>query len=79
VGQLDGELFVEVEIDDRLQRLVGSAVAHRFGNTVEPGGVLGLQRNQFSDCRKPALWSVAGWCGPIELGGAVPLLMWRWR
>ena len=33
----------------------GGAIAGGFGKRLEPGAVLGLQRNQFGDCVVPAL------------------------
>ena len=40
--RLDGDEIVEIEVDNRLQRLAGSAVVQRFGEVVEPGGIFGL-------------------------------------
>jgi hypothetical protein len=39
----DGGQFVEVEIDDRLQCLAGSALLKVFGQSLEPLRVLALQ------------------------------------
>jgi hypothetical protein len=53
--RLDGDKVVEVEFDDCLQRHPGGAVAQCFGESVEPGGIFGLQREEFGDGGAPAL------------------------
>jgi hypothetical protein len=53
---------IEVEIDDRLKRLGGGAVAQAFGQGVGPSGILGLQNKEFSDGISPALWTTAAVC-----------------
>ena len=50
----DGDQFVEVEIDDRLQCLAGSALKV-FGQSLEPLRVLALQDDEFGDGIAPAL------------------------
>jgi len=39
-GRPDGEEFVQIEIDDGLQRHAGRAVAGGFWYRVQPGGIL---------------------------------------
>ena len=56
---LDGAEFVEIEIDDRLQRLAGGAVVQRFGQRVEPGSTLRLNDKEFGDGVAPSLGSRA--------------------
>ena len=53
--RLDRAQLVKIKIDDRLQCLASGAVAQRFREEVEPGGILGLQRNQLGDRSTPAL------------------------
>jgi len=40
--RLDAGQFVEIEIEDRLQRLAGGAVAQHLGQRLEPRGILRL-------------------------------------
>ena len=40
--RLDGGQFVQIEIDDGLQRLAGGSLARGFGQGLEPGGVFRL-------------------------------------
>ena len=48
----DGDHFIEVEIDDRLQCLAGSTLLKVFGQSLEPLRVLALQDDEFRDgCR----------------------------
>ena len=51
----DGSEFVEVEFDNRLQRHGCGRVAEAVGQCVGPGGVFGLQGEQFGDGIAPAL------------------------
>ena len=51
----DGGECLEVEIDDGLQGFGGGCVAEAVGQGVDPGGVVGLQRQQFGDGVAPAL------------------------
>jgi hypothetical protein len=53
--RLDVAEFVEVEIDNRLQRLAGGAIAGGFGQSSEPIGVFGLQSEQFGHRGLPSL------------------------
>jgi hypothetical protein len=55
--RLDIGKSVEIEVDDGLQCLCGGAVAEAFGRCVSPGGVFGLQGEQFGDRIVPSLWS----------------------
>ena len=55
----DGDQFVEVEIDDRLQCLAGSALLKVFGQSLEPLRVLALQDDEFGDGIAPALGAAA--------------------
>ena len=57
----DGEGF-EVEIDDLLQGRCGGTVAEAVGQGVGPGGIFGLQGEQFGDGSAPAPWSAAAVC-----------------
>jgi hypothetical protein len=50
----DGE-FIEIEFDDRQQSCSGWTVAKTVGQGVAPGGVFGLQGEQFGDGIAPAL------------------------
>ena len=50
----DGDQFVEIEIDDRLQCLAGSALLKVFGQRREPLCVLALQDDEFGDGVAPA-------------------------
>ena len=52
---LDGEQFVEIEINDRLQCLTGGALAQRFGHCLEPSDIFRLQGEQFGDRCVPTL------------------------
>ena len=52
---LDRAQLLEVEVNDHLQRLASDALAQGFRETVEPGGIFGLQCDQFSDGGTPAL------------------------
>ena len=54
-GWLDGEQFVEIEINDRLQCLTGGALAQRFGHCLEPSDIFHLQGEQFGDRCVPTL------------------------
>ena len=54
-GRLDGEQFVEIEINDCLQCLTGGAVAQRFGHCLEPSDIFHLQGEQFGDRCVPTL------------------------
>jgi hypothetical protein len=54
-GRLDGEQFVEIEINDRLQCLTGGALAQRFGHCPEPSDIFRLQGEQFGDRCVPTL------------------------
>jgi hypothetical protein len=56
-GWLDGSEFVEVDFDNRLQRLTGSAVAEGLGQRLEPGSTLRLYGKEFTDRVAPALRS----------------------
>ena len=55
----DGDHFVEVEIDDRLQCLAGSTLLKVFGQSFEPLRVLALQDDEFGDGIAPALSAAA--------------------
>ena len=55
----DGDQFVEVEIDDRLQCFAGSALLKVFGQRLEPSRVLALQGDEFGDGIAPALGAAA--------------------
>ncbi|HEY3797162.1 MAG TPA: hypothetical protein VGL58_02330, partial [Caulobacteraceae bacterium] len=57
-GDDRGEV-VEIEVDDGLKRLRRSTVAKAVGQGVGPGGILGLQGEQFGDGVTPALSSAA--------------------
>jgi hypothetical protein len=52
--RIDGQQLVTVEFDDPLQRLSGSAVAQGFRESVEPGGIFGLQGDEFGAGVAPA-------------------------
>ena len=54
-GRLDGEQFVEIEINDRLQCRTGGALAQRFGHCLEPSDIFRLQGEQFGDRCVPTL------------------------
>src|SRR5215467_14206323 len=58
----DGDQFVEVEIDDRLQCLAGSALLKVFRQSLEPLRVLALQDDEFGDGIAPALSAAAPVC-----------------
>ena len=51
----DGEEIVEVEIYDCPKRFTGDAVAQGFWESVESGGIFGLQDNEFGGSIAPAL------------------------
>ena len=53
----DVDQLVEIEIDNRLQRLASGAVAQRLGQRVEPSGILRLQREECGDGGLPLLCS----------------------
>ena len=53
-GWNDGGQFVEVELDDGLQRRAGGAVAQGFRECIEPGGIFGLQSKEQVDRIAPA-------------------------
>jgi len=55
----DGDQFVEIEIDDRLQCLAGSALLKVFGQRLEPLRVLALKDDEFGDGIAPALSAAA--------------------
>ena len=55
----DGSEFIEIEFDDGLQCLGGGTVAKAVGQGVAPGGVFGLQGEEFGDGVAPSLWSGA--------------------
>ena len=57
--RLDVGEDIKIEIDDGLESLGGGAVAKAVGQGVAPGGVFGLQGEQFGDCVAPSLWSGA--------------------
>jgi hypothetical protein len=65
--RLDGDKVVKVEFGDCLQRHPGGAVVQCFGESVEPGGMFGLQREEFGDGGAPALWP--GSAGGRGMGG----------
>jgi len=64
-GDDRGEV-VEIEVDDGLKRLRRSTVAKAVGQGVGPGGILGLQGEQFGDGVTPALSSAASVDWPAE-------------
>src|ERR1700756_4832749 len=76
----DGDQFVEVEIDDRLQSLTGSALLKVFGQSLEPLRVLALQDDEFGNGIAPALGAAAAVGGSPVMdhrlgwgtGGAMP-------
>ena len=57
--RLDVSEDVKIELDDGLESLGGGAVAKAVGQGVAPGGVFGLQGEQFGDGVVPSLWSGA--------------------
>jgi hypothetical protein len=57
--ELDVGEDVKIEFDDGLKSLGGGAVAKAVRQGVAPGGVFGLQGEQFGDCIAPSLWSGA--------------------
>jgi hypothetical protein len=57
--RLDVGEDVEIELDDGLESLGGGAVAKAVGQGVAPGGVFGLQGEQFGDRVARALRSGA--------------------
>src|SRR3954452_11891958 len=57
--RLDVGEGVKIEFDDGLESLGGGAVAKVVGQGVAPGGVFGLQCEQFGDGVVPSLWSGA--------------------
>jgi hypothetical protein len=56
---LDVSEDVKIEIDDGLESLGGGAVTEAVGQGVAPGGVFGLQGEQFGDGVVPSLRSGA--------------------
>jgi hypothetical protein len=46
---------LEIELDDGLQGLGGGGGAQSVGQGIGPGGVFGLERDQFSDGVLPSL------------------------
>jgi hypothetical protein len=57
--RLDVGEDIKIEIDDGLESLGGGAVAKAVGQGVAPGGVFGLQGEQFGDSVAPSLRSGA--------------------
>src|ERR1700704_731493 len=57
--RLDVSENVKIEIDDGLESLGGGAVTEAVGQGVAPGGVFGLQGEQFGDGVVPSLRSGA--------------------
>ena len=57
--RLDVGEDVEIEFDDGLESLGDGAVAKVVGQGVAPGGVFGLQGEQFRNRAVPSLWSGA--------------------
>jgi hypothetical protein len=57
--RLDFGENVKIELDDGLESLGGGAVTKAVGQGVAPGGVFGLQGEQFGDGVTPSLWSGA--------------------
>jgi hypothetical protein len=57
--RLDVGEDVKIELDDGVQCFGGGAVAEAVGHGVAPGGVFGLQGEQFGDRIVPSLWSGA--------------------
>jgi hypothetical protein len=57
--RLDGDQFVEIKINNRLQRLTGGTIAQRLGQCLEPVGIFRLQGKQFGGGGAPALRSGA--------------------
>src|SRR6516164_11867442 len=53
--RIDRHQLVEIEFDDRLQHLAGAAVAQSLRESVEPGGIFGLQGDELADGIAPAL------------------------
>ena len=64
---------VEIEVDDGLQGFGGGGVVQAFGQGVGPGGVVGLQREQFGDRVVPALGpgAAVGWPAVADRGTCV--------
>ena len=58
----DGREFIEIEVDDGLEGLGGGAAAKAVGQGVVPGGIFGLQGEQFGDRVTPSLWSGTSIC-----------------
>ena len=58
-GRTDGLKFREVEVADRVQRLGGGAVLQVLRQSVQPGGILTLQRGQLGDSVAPTLGATA--------------------
>ena len=61
-GRLNVGEGIKIEIDNGVQGLGGGAVAEAIWQGVAPGGVLGLQSEQFGDRVTPALRSGASIC-----------------
>jgi hypothetical protein len=57
--RLDVGEDVKIEFDNGLEILGGGAAAKAVGQGVAPGGVFGLQGEQFGDGVVPSLWSGA--------------------
>ena len=62
--RLDVGEDIKIEIGDGVQDLGGGAVAEAIWQGVAPGGVLGLQSEQFGDRVTPALRPGASICRP---------------
>jgi hypothetical protein len=54
-GWYDGGERFEIEFSDGLESLGGGAVAKAIGKCFEPGGIVGLQGEEFVDGVMPAL------------------------
>jgi hypothetical protein len=54
--RLDVSEDIKIEFDDGLESLGGGAVTEAVGQGVAPGGVFGLQGEQFGDSVVPSLW-----------------------
>src|SRR5262249_15076519 len=70
--RFDGADLVEVEIEDRLQRLAGSGVAERLGERLEPLRVFALQSDEFGHGIAPALMAAAAIGRTAAAGDAGP-------
>ena len=67
--QLDCGQDVEVQIDDRLERLCGRRAPERLRQRVEPRGLTGLEIDQFGDGIVPTLDAArrpTGWCERVR-------------